>query len=617
MSDETHLNLIFFSFCVLFQSSVAITCIKLISSVEYLVAVGNKKGEVTIFQIQKELPIEFKSDEIAASLITTKPTECYSIKEVDRAPITCVEWSKNGMKLFSGDVNGVVMLTEFDFNDHISKTIEILNEKHEIVQMNFSKPWLLVSTIYRSIVCRQTLENQWTVSQIGRTDRKVMNNFGAVFTPTNVNDPKKVPNIICSRPGFRFWMADCDGNVSHTYLLKNSVYEARSVFEVPLLNPVHNKLVNIQETYFGQCHFYLKKFIVTFCESMIFIINLEELKVMATIKRLRKIQYLAINNNEIFILEGGHSIVRLATVSSIITTNGIEQFETKNGIPKIVQADECFELPPIECIELNVPLACQLNEHNLLKEDKLLLEHSRKLEVFEKINTLDYDDSILFNGGTKKKKKSLLDGNFNGEIGLNGIVEIGCQAEFMNPMHEQTNNGDANEKSFSKQNGTKSFGLNVKSRLKEANMFIGSKTSIAKHGQYRLSKISDLIIDGRIEIDPSVAPEKSQKRMEFSYPSYPEIGVQIGMEESNNYRSNGESKLNTKGNSQEQKTIKNASVISLERLKDFPAFANIPKLWDIKIECYDDKNNAQSPANGSSEISPGDDGIIDNEWVLL
>lgn len=609
----------------MFQSSVAITCIKLISSVEYLVAVGNTKGEVTIFQIQKELPNEFKTDEIAASLFTTKPIERYTIKEVDRAPITCVEWSKNGMKLFSGDANGVVMLTEFDFNDHISKTIEILNEKHEIVQMNFSKPWLLVSTIYRAIVCRRTNENQWTVSQIGRTDRKVMNNFGAVFTPRDVNDPEKVPNIICSRPGFRFWMADCDGNVSHTYLLKNSVYEARSVFEVPLLNPVHNKVVNIQETYFGQCHFYLKKFIVTYCESSIFIINLDELKVMATIKRLRKIQYLSINNNEIFILEGGHSIVRLATVSSIITTNGIEQLQlgTENGIPKIVQADECFELPPIECIELNVPLACQLNEHNLLKEDKLLLEHSRKLEVFEKINTLDYDDSILFNGGTKKKKKGILDGSFNGENGLDGIVEIGRPAEFIDKKNERPNNSDVNENAFSKQNETRSFGINVKSRLKEANTFIGSfnghdtLNSIAKRGQNRLSKISDSIIDGRIETDPSVALEKSQKRMEFSYPSYPEIGVHMGMEETNNYDSNDETKLNTKCNYQEQKTTKNASAMSLERLKDFPALANIPKLWDIKIERYDDKNNGQSPANGCSEISPGDDGIIDNEWVLL
>jgi len=41
--------------------------------------------------------------------------ERYSISGLHNAAVTAVEWSKNGMKLFSGDKNGLVVLTEIDF----------------------------------------------------------------------------------------------------------------------------------------------------------------------------------------------------------------------------------------------------------------------------------------------------------------------------------------------------------------------------------------------------------------------------------------------------------------------------------------------------------------------
>lgn len=406
-----------------------------------MIAAGNTNGEVTIFQIQKELPSDLVTHEIAASLITSNPIERYTIKDAFRSAITCVEWSKNGMKLFSGDSHGVVVLTVLDFSNHICKSVEVVNEKFGIVQMQFSSPWLLVSTLYRAIVCKQDDSSKWNVSQIGRSDRKVLNDFGAVFTPIDV-DSRKPPSVICARPGFRFWLADVDGNVSHTFLLKESVNELQSIYEVPLLNPVHHsKPTNIKDTYFGQCFYYLRKFIVTYCESTVFIVNLDKLRVIAVIKRLRKIQYLTVNGNEIFIVEGGRSVVRISTVPESCGMAGKTQYVPLNN-PNLIdpnievqeeviaQADECFELPPIESIRLDIPLACRLGEHNLLKQDKLLLEHSRKLEVFEKINTLDYDESILFRVGTKKKKKTSVHSASSDDGKVDGVVEIGRQAEF-------------------------------------------------------------------------------------------------------------------------------------------------------------------------------------------
>lgn len=414
-----------------------------------MIAVGNIAGQVSAFQIQKELPPELSIYPSITNVVHKQPIERYTIKDLNRSAITCVEWSKNGMKLFSGDKQGVVILTEFDYAEHISKSVKILNEAYGIVQIGFCSPWLLVSTVYRAIICRKNdATGDWNVSQIGKKDRKILNNFGAVFTGSD----RRSPSIVCSRPGFRFWLADTDGNVSHTFLLKDAV--AEPTFEIPLLNPGLTKLTDGKFAHFGPCYNYNGSFIITHCDTIIYIINLEKLKIEATIKRLRKIQYLTCYGPEIFILEGGHSMIRIAPFpepsqaacgkdnlfsSSKIASSASSSVSSSSGADSAIfeppieyepeedsvgDADECFELPPIEYIHLDTPLF--LNEHQLLKHDRLLLEHSRKLEVFEKINQLDYDDSILYKTAMKKKKK--FPDTKSNEKHVDGIVEIGQQA---------------------------------------------------------------------------------------------------------------------------------------------------------------------------------------------
>lgn len=39
----------------------------------------------------------------------------YTIGDLHKSKITAIEWSKNGMRLFSGDKNGVIIMTEIDF----------------------------------------------------------------------------------------------------------------------------------------------------------------------------------------------------------------------------------------------------------------------------------------------------------------------------------------------------------------------------------------------------------------------------------------------------------------------------------------------------------------------
>lgn len=169
---------------------------------------------------------------------------------------------------------------------------------------------------------------------------------------------------------------------------------------------------------------------------------------MATLKRLRKINGVSICGSEIFILEGPRSVVRISNVpeppnkmtskfyfnagltpsSSAVPCSTFEtspvEFEAEEET--VLNAEECFELPPIEQLNLKTPITTSLSEHDLLSQDKLFLEHSKKAEIFEKIGQLEFDSSILFKTGVKKKKSKEKSTKRVSE----GIVEIGQQAVF-------------------------------------------------------------------------------------------------------------------------------------------------------------------------------------------
>lgn len=76
-----------------------------------MVACGNKIGNVSIFQIPKSHPESLPENLKPKG----KQIEKYIVTGLHETPITALEWSKNGMKLFSGDKSGRVVLTEIDF----------------------------------------------------------------------------------------------------------------------------------------------------------------------------------------------------------------------------------------------------------------------------------------------------------------------------------------------------------------------------------------------------------------------------------------------------------------------------------------------------------------------
>lgn len=57
-----------------------------------------------------------------------------------------------------------------------------MNEEHEIVQMSYHQNSLLVSSVYRSIMC-EVRDGVWTVNQVGKKERK---RYVYVFLITNL-----------------------------------------------------------------------------------------------------------------------------------------------------------------------------------------------------------------------------------------------------------------------------------------------------------------------------------------------------------------------------------------------------------------------------------------------
>ncbi|ALC40857.1 CG11141 [Drosophila busckii] len=422
------------------EVATRITCVKIVNSVEYMVAAGSSSGQVSVFQIQKELPADL---DLVAPCTRSKPIERYTIRDLHRCVVSCCEWSKNGMKLYSGDRQGVVVLTEFDYQTHLSKSLEILSEAYEIVQLSVHQTYLSVSTLYRCIVCqRDARDGKWQVIQVGKKDRKQLIDCGGIFLKqTTTTD--NLPQLISGRPGLRFWVADALGNVSKTIIFKEALMRSPS-WEIPLLNPKQRAKVRNEAnlaTASGDAYVAGKNFrelyqydnqdalLVTHDDATLYILNLQRLKVEAVARGFRKILDFCVCGKEIFVLEGERSLLRLAPLPErpnkiakvifnplmppplpMLGATHYAKLEVESPIelePNLHSAEECFELPPIEKLDLNVPIE--------LAVESPLTQQNRRQEIFQRIGQMDFENSILHTSGTishKKRKTS-------------GIVEIG------------------------------------------------------------------------------------------------------------------------------------------------------------------------------------------------
>ncbi|XP_043516297.1 WD repeat-containing protein CG11141 isoform X2 [Frieseomelitta varia] len=443
-----------------------ITCIQVISTVDYMVAAGNEHGVVTVFQIPKSPP-----DSLPDSLKPKqkKQVERYSISGLHNSAVTTVEWSKNGMKLFSGDQDGLVVLTEIDFYMHLSKSSELLNEKYAVVQLSYQQGLLLVSTTLRTILVNRNENGK--VTQVGQKERKTLGRLGAVFGCRQNYIQDLV--IYASRPGLRLWQADKTGTVLKTLIFKDAVRSGHT--EVELLNPAPESCKrNRGEPTFGVILPFCDDLLVTYSEDIIYVVNPQTIAITSIITDLRRVTDVACTKDEIFILEGERNIIRIAyypetnmfssetnnisdpllsfAESSKPVTNGILEITSKLMESTIVPAIPFHKMNPSNIIQFVgiVPIvtvgtdvtsvtnaeeavevlaiseninsslitdSSQITEHSDVSKQKSSEQnekHNDRRQIFEKISQQEFEDVVFTpERKIKKSRNRLINGNEN------------------------------------------------------------------------------------------------------------------------------------------------------------------------------------------------------------
>ncbi|XP_063626481.1 WD repeat-containing protein CG11141 [Cydia splendana] len=427
-------------------AATPITFVKIVNTVDYMVGAGNAAGQVTVFQIPKEHPENIPD--------TLKPkvepkVERYTISDLHKGKITAIEWSKNGMRLFSGDKNGVIIMTEIDFYMHLCKSSEIVNEEHEIVQMSYYQNTLLVSSLYRTIVCEKR-DGKWSINQIGKRERKSLCHLGAVFQHSYSRGGGGAAVAYCARPGLRLWRADRAGQVLHTLMFKDAISNPLTIAE--LLNPSSRKHNHSDMEYnLGPLHVFREHYLVAHNEHFLYVLDPDTLRATAVVDDLRRILSVAVNKDEIFVLEGGRSLVRLAHAPEPATlasddsinlmtkslTNSIQQvvntvrdvtldqtafitsvLEAPNWLTKDAKdatvAEECFELPPVrqlpdvsrDVLESIInefkDVSSEVEEIRRVKSEEL----QKKLKLYNSIMEKNCDPELIHSRRSRRRPGS-------------------------------------------------------------------------------------------------------------------------------------------------------------------------------------------------------------------
>lgn len=131
-----------------------------------------------------------------------------------------------------------------------------------------------------------------------------MGKFGATFCKF---DQGLV--LYASRPGYRLWLADKFGVVRQTLIFKSAVQSTCP--KIQLINPINKK--EPYDTSFGKVIQFGDK-LLTYNSEVLYVLHPGAVSVVSVLSNVRKILDLAVSENEIFILEGERSLLRISPI---------------------------------------------------------------------------------------------------------------------------------------------------------------------------------------------------------------------------------------------------------------------------------------------------------------
>lgn len=222
----------------------------------------------------------------------------FTVGGVHKAQVLCLTWSRNGMRLFSGDTEGVVSVVDINYQTSECTARTLTREAASIVQLSYVYQHLAVSTRERAVVYSLATG---TACQVGQKPRKYHGTFGCVWSPSHSQSDLV---LYTSRPGLRFWSATSQGEVLNTHIIKDLPPSARAF----LLNPVKEKLRDGEGFSFGILYTMGSSLLVSHTSHWIFLIDIANLRVLTYSGQFRDIRSVAVSDDEIFVLEGGRSL---------------------------------------------------------------------------------------------------------------------------------------------------------------------------------------------------------------------------------------------------------------------------------------------------------------------
>ncbi|XP_064484105.1 tectonin beta-propeller repeat-containing protein 2-like isoform X2 [Ornithodoros turicata] len=311
------------------DASNAITCISLVRSVDFMLAVGCQSGLCAVYRI----PVDPRAT-----------MEQYKIDQVHRNAVTCLCWSQNAMKVFSGDTRGLVACTHIDYELHVSKSEEVVVEDYPIVQLDYHSQVLLVSTTHRAVLCHLSRNS---LIALGQHPRKSLGSFGAIFAP----DAEGQKIVYASRPGMRLWLGNAKGTVTETMLLRDALPLCTPLSPLLALPRATNQ--DLQECQFGPLLLHEPQLLLTWSSEALFLIDPLARAFAAVCTGMTNIHGVASSGNEIFVLMGKRHLVRLAPYPEVIP----EQDEDDGLLPNMKSLRESLASPFSE-------IGALIKEHN-------------------------------------------------------------------------------------------------------------------------------------------------------------------------------------------------------------------------------------------------------------
>lgn len=184
--------------------------------------------------------------------------------------------------------------------------------------------------------------------------------------------------------------------------------------EIPLINPISDnfkqfKNIDPNELSFGRLLYFNNKYLVSYESNVIYILDADNLAVVGAVTRIRRVLDVACNKDELFILEGERSLLRIAfepeTIdeSQLIETNPPEAtifLPLSSSIKDITskfQATNILAAVP-SLFETNPTITeCSLETNDVIHAEEALESPQKPPDPYS-FNSKNYVDKIVTNG---------------------------------------------------------------------------------------------------------------------------------------------------------------------------------------------------------------------------